>query len=691
MNPTMSLLPESINHIWMVALYPLIAFFLILFIRSFDFPGSRVFKVKEVSMLLTVLSTFVGLVHTAVAAVQGFAYGGGNFPTVEMNIPWIHAGGLTLSVGYLFDNMSLMMLFVVTFISMLIQIYTHGYMEHDKGYCKFFAYLALFNFSMLGLVLSTNLFQIYIFWELVGVCSYLLIGFWFTKPSAAKAAVKAFLMNRVGDFGFLIGILLFLFITFSWWKTQYLPTHPEQVLLSFRGFGEAAVYASQLVGPGAFAMIALLIFMGPMAKSAQVPLHTWLPDAMEGPTPISALIHAATMVAAGIYLVGRVYPVFNESHTAMTFVAVIGVLTAFIAATIALTQMDIKKALAYSTVSQLGFMMAAMGVGAFTAGLFHLMTHAFFKAMLFLCSGSVIHAMHDEQDMRHMGGLAKHLPVTHLTYLIGTIAISGLLFFSGFWSKDMILIGALVKQPVLFLLLTLTAGMTSFYMFRTYFLTFTGEFRGHHEPHHESKVMTIPLAILAVPSIAIGLLLSGHIHGLPAFSDYIYFGAHVAGEGHHLPETVPVIHLLGLSLDLSPLTQEVGLTPFLTFPLAAWLSMLVGTIGFMVAYLLYRSPAPFVVEDAIKQKLPKIYQLFSNKWYFDEAYQAFVDRVYMVFARGSANFDKNQIDGAVNLAGQTVMSAGYGLRQLQSGKVQTYIAVLFYSVCVISLVLIYLA
>lgn len=642
-----------IEHIWLVPLYPLIASLLIILGRAF-----HLIPKKETSMLLTVGATTLGLVHAVAALVWLFQQGPEHVVPIEQNFAWLQAGPLTLSVGYLLDAMSVMMLFVVTFISLFIQIYTHGYMEHDAGYSKFYAYLALFNFSMLGLVLSTNLFQIYIFWELVGVCSYLLIGFWFTRPAAGKAAVKAFLMNRVGDFGLLIGLLGFLFYTFGWWQ-QYIAAHPEQALLSFRGFAEAAPQALAAAGPVAFATIAILIFMGPMAKSAQVPLHTWLPDAMEGPTPISALIHAATMVAAGIYLVGRVYPVFTQSEVAMTVVATIGTITAVIAATIALTQVDIKKALAYSTVSQLGFMMAAMGIGAFTAGLFHLFTHAFFKAMLFLCSGSVIHALHDEQDMRKMGGLMKYLPVTGWTYLIGTLSISGFLL-SGFWSKDEILLSAQSAAPVVYYVLSFTAGLTAFYMFRTFFMTFMGEYRGHHKPHHESKVMTFPLVVLAIPSIAIGYLLSGHVAGMPAFGEYIHFG--------------PVVEEHAATV--------MGLNP------VAWGSLAVGIVGALVAYLFY-GPKPVLSADKIRKTFPTYYDLFANKWYFDDLYQAFVEKVYLVFAQGSANFDRTAIDGVVNGTGRSVASAGAVLRELQTGKVQFYIAVLFFSVVVLSLALTY--
>jgi NAD(P)H-quinone oxidoreductase subunit 5 len=642
-----------IDNVWLVPFYPLLAFVLIVLGR-----GTRLMPVKEMAMALTVGGTAVGLAH-AVSALFWLLSGPTPAP-IEMNWSWLQAGPLNLSVGYLLDSMSVMMLFVVTFISLLIQIYTHGYMGKDPGYAKFYGYLALFNFSMLGLVLSTNLFQMYIFWELVGVSSYLLIGFWFTRPSAGQAAVKAFLMNRVGDFGFLLGILSFLFFGFAWWQAQ-----PDTVLLSFSAMEAAAPVVREAVGPGLFAIIALLIFMGPMAKSAQLPLHTWLPDAMEGPTPISALIHAATMVAAGVYLVGRVYPIFQQSEIAMSVVATIGTLTALVAATIALTQTDIKKALAYSTVSQLGFMIAAMGVGAYTAGLFHLFTHAFFKAMLFLCSGSVIHALHDEQDMRHMGGLMKYLPVTGATYLIGTLSISGFLL-SGFWSKDEVLIGA-IDHPLIFGVLSFTAGLTAFYMFRSFFMTFTGKYRGHHEPHHEDPVMTMPLVVLAVPSIGIGYLLSGYMSGVPAFGDYIH-AAHTSHSAlqeaiHHGP------HILGLNS-------------------VAVASLLIGVAGAVVAYLFY-GPKPVLSADWFRRQFPSLYQLFTHKWYFDDLYSAFVNRVYLKFARLTAAFDRAGLDGLVNLTANTVVVSGFGLKALQSGRIQAYIAVMFFAVVVLSLLFVY--
>ncbi|MBX2859716.1 MAG: NADH-quinone oxidoreductase subunit L [Vampirovibrio sp.] len=648
-----------IDNIWMVPVYPLIATVLIILGR-----GLNLYKIKELSMSLTVLSTFCGLIH-ALFALQWMFGQGEHVVPIEQNYVWLSAGAIQLSMGYLLDSMSVMMLFVVTFVSLLIQIYTHGYMKHDAGYSKFYAYLALFNFSMLGLVLSTNLFQIYVFWELVGVSSYLLIGFWFTRPSAAKAAVKAFMMNRVGDFGFLVGILTLVYFTVidggNWWQ-QHLAANPDQAFLSFRALGDAAPYIMENVGPLIFAIMALLIFMGPMAKSAQLPLHTWLPDAMEGPTPISALIHAATMVAAGVYLVGRTYPIFMESSSAMVIVAVLGTATALVAATIAVTQVDIKKALAYSTMSQLGYMVAAMGVGAFSAGLFHLFTHAFFKAMLFLCSGSVIHACEDEQDMRKMGGLMKKLPVTGWTYLAGTVAISGLAYTSGFWSKDEILVGAHDYSQIIYYVLLFTAGLTSFYMFRTYFMTFLGKYRGEAHVHHEDPVMVTPLAILAIPSLFIGALLSGIVFpGWPAFSQYI---------AYHVPGVEHAAHHFDAFSGI-PLTSTI-----------------VALIGLFAAFFMY-GPMRVIDPDMFRRLLAPLYNLSINKWYFDDIYDNFVENYCMVSAKVSSWFDRTVIDGLVNGTALMVMSGGSGMRQLQSGKVQVYLGALFFSVFILSLAFIY--
>jgi NAD(P)H-quinone oxidoreductase subunit 5 len=642
-----------LENIWLVPLYPLVASLTIILGRWF-----RLMPVRELAMLLTVGATGAGLVH-AVGALQ-WLLSNPQVKAIETNIPWLTAGPLQLKMGTLIDPMSVMMLLVVTFISLFIQIYTHGYMSHDKGYCRFYAYLAMFNFAMLGLVLSTNLFQMYIFWELVGVCSFLLIGFWYHREPAAKACLKAFLMNRVGDLGLLVGILALLGLSFPWWQVA-LAKFPDMSLLSFQMLPQAAEFTFNQVlaqhgdafGPVVFTIITLLIFMGPMAKSAQLPLHTWLPDAMEGPTPISALIHAATMVAAGVYLTARVFPMLELSPWASGIIASIGAATALVAATIALTQVDIKKALAYSTVSQLGFMMAAIGVGAVPAALFHLFTHAFFKAMLFLGSGSVIHACEDEQDMRQMGGLLKKLPITGFTYFIGCLSISGFLL-SGFWSKDLILLGAL-KNPPIFAILAFTAGMTAFYMFRTFFMTFMGKYRGTAHVHHESPVMVLPLVVLAVPSLAVGFLLSGLVPGVPSFQQL--FVPHI------------VEHLTPLQHDIEH-NVMFGLNPL------AWASLGIGMLGAFAAMLFYGAK-PVISADWFRRTFAPLYVLFNRKWYFDELYQnVIVNRLYMPFARLSSGFDKGVLDGVVGLAGYSVLVGGGALRAVQNGSVQWYLAIL---------------
>jgi proton-translocating NADH-quinone oxidoreductase chain L len=504
---------------------------------------------------------------------------------------------------------------------------------------------------MLGLVLSTNLIQMYMFWELVGVSSYLLIGFWFHKPAAAAASIKAFLVNRVGDFGFLLGILLLLAVTFGWWQGYYLNIHPEQALLSFRGFEALAGGLATSIPAWLLGTIGILIFAGPMAKSAQVPLHTWLPDAMEGPTPISALIHAATMVAAGVFLIARVYPLLHISmDITMPFITWIGVTTAVVGAIIALSQTDIKKALAYSTMSQLGFMVCAMGLGAYTAGLFHLFTHAFFKAMLFLCSGSVIHACEDEQDMRQMGGLMKKLPVTGLTYLVGTVAISGLFWTSGFWSKDEILAVALHNNPVVYWILSATAGLTAFYMFRTFFMTFTGAYRGNAHVHHEDKVMITPLLILAVPSALIGLALSGFMGNLPAFGSYITYA--LQSHSWHTAHTI-----------MDAMFNDVGNK--------SQLIALAGVGLASVFYLFKWSSTAWV-----KKLLAPFYALSTHKFYFDDIYEGLVQGGLVLQAQLNAGFDKYVIDGFVNLVGKTTLMKGTLVTRLNSGRLQTYVATL---------------
>jgi NAD(P)H-quinone oxidoreductase subunit 5 len=609
-------------------------------------------------------------------------------PTYLYSIDWAAAGSFHLKMGYTIDHLTALMLVIVTSVAFLVMVYTDGYMAHDKSYVRFYAYLSLFSSSMLGLVISPNLVQVYIFWELVGMCSYLLIGFWFDRPSAADACQKAFVTNRVGDFGLLLGMLGL------YWATG-----------TFE-FGLMGERLEQLVSSGALSsslavIFAILVFMGPVAKSAQAPLHVWLPDAMEGPTPISALIHAATMVAAGVFLIARMYPVFEHVPAAMNVIAWTGAATAFIGATTAITQNDIKKGLAYSTMSQLGYMVMAMGVGAYGAGLFHLMTHAYFKAMLFLGSGSVIHGMEDvvghnpalAQDMRLMGGLRKYMPVTAFTFLLGTLAICGIPPFAGFWSKDEILSEAFASNPLLWLVGWLTAGMTAFYMFRMYFSTFEGKFRGtdeaiknqllgrmnfgpgamnvaelahedhddHHEEHHHASephespwTMTLPLVMLAIPSVLIGLV------GTP-FHNYF-------GEFIHAPGALEAAHEFDMMEFLIMGGSSVG----------------VGLIGITLATMMYLQGK--ISPKSIAAKIPTLYQFSLNKWYFDNVYdQVFVIGLRRV-ARQVMEIDYRVVDGAVNLTGLATLLGGEGLKYFENGRAQFYALIFLGAVLVMVVV-----
>ncbi len=617
----------------------------------------------------------------------------GHEPYTQM-FEWAAAGDFHLSMGYVIDPLASLMLVIVTTVAFLVMVYTDGYMAHDPGYVRFYAYLSLFSSSMLGLVISPNLVQVYIFWELVGMCSYLLIGFWFNRKAAADACQKAFVTNRVGDFGLLLGILGL------YWATR-----------SFE-FDVVGTRLQDLVASGAIpgaiaALLAILVFLGPVAKSAQFPLHVWLPDAMEGPTPISALIHAATMVAAGVFLIARMFPMFEGIPSSMTVIAWTGAFTAFLGASIAITQNDIKKGLAYSTMSQLGYMVMAMGVGAYSAGLFHLMTHAYFKAMLFLGSGSVIHGMesavgHDAayaQDMRMMGGLRKYMPITSLTFLVGTLAISGIPPFAGFWSKDEVLGATFTANPVLWLIGYLTAGITAFYMFRMYFMTFEGKFRGNdaavkqtirneqlqamglafgpgamdpreltmeaaheeevhsddhhgHDPHESPLTMTLPLLILAVPSTLIGLV------GTP-FHNYFEAFIHAPGE------TVQ-------------LAAEAGQETLSEFYVMAGSSVGISLIGISIATLMYLRHK--IDPGAIAAKIPSLYQLSKNKWYIDEIYNELFVKGSRRLARQVLEVDSKVVDGVVNLAGLATLLTGEGLKYLENGRAQFYALIIFVAV-----------
>lgn len=561
-------------------------------------------------------------------------------PQVVFYFDFINTGGLRIPISFLIDQLSVLFLLIITGVGSLIHIYSAAYMHEEEAphFARYFAYLNLFVFSMLLLVMGSNFVVMFVGWEGVGLCSYLLIGYWFGNNNYNNAAKKAFVMNRIGDLGFLLAIF--------WMIGQF-------GSISYTEVFAKAPAASLAVITG----ITMLLFVGAMGKSAQIPLYTWLPDAMAGPTPVSALIHAATMVTAGIYMIARSNVLYSLAPASQDLVAIIGIATALFAATIALKQNDIKKVLAYSTVSQLGLMFLALGVGAYTSGVFHVMTHAFFKALLFLGAGSVIHAMHHEQDILKMGGLKSKLPITHLTFLIGCLAIAGLPPFAGFFSKDEILIAALQKNPIYYVLAVATSLMTAFYMFRLYFLTFSGNFRGtdHQWSHlHESPLaMTFPLMALAVLSIVGGwvgipALFMEDAHWLSAFLQPVIAPP---TEAHHLEHSVEWM-LMGALLALV-------------------------LIAILFASRLYGKK--FDGENTESG----IGRLLANKWYVDEIYDAIIVRPLDAFASFLGKVVDNRIiDGLVNGVGKAVQFSGRQLRLLQSGQVGSYVLIMVVSLIV---------
>jgi NADH-quinone oxidoreductase subunit L len=564
-----------------------------------------------------------------------------NGPPIHVTLySWITSGAFDVSIGFSIDRLTAAMLLLVTIVSGLVHVYTIGYMHGEPGYARFFAYVALFTFSMLMLVMADNFLQLYVFWEAVGLCSYLLIGHWYDRKSACDAATKAFVVNRVGDFGFGLGIML-IFVTFG--SLQYDQVFAHAILVD----GQTINLLKPLGGEwlvGTLTVICLLLFAGAVGKSAQVPLHVWLPDAMEGPTPISALIHAATMVTAGVFLVARLAPLYNLAPAAMDVVAVTGGLTAIFAATIALTQNDIKRVVAYSTVSQLGYMMMACGLGAYTAGMFHLLTHGAFKALLFLCCGSIIIALHHEQDMRRMGGLKDKLPITYWTMVIGSLALAGFPFTAGFFSKDEILLGAWSAGglgQILAVVGLITAFLTAFYSFRLVFVIFWGE--SHVDPHHAdhihepSPTMTVPLVVLAILSIA-----TGYFH-IPSFISPV-LPTLGGGEVHHGDPAANVIMLFASAM---------------------------GIAGLVAAYVVYvRFPR---LPQRLAEKWKQAYALSFNKWYVDEFYDRTIVKPTVDLANGLwRKVDVAVIDALVNgVASATVLWAR-GMRLVQSGEVQHY-------------------
>ena len=564
-----------------------------------------------------------------------FDVAGGHHSTIRL-YTWLTSGMLDVHIGLSIDRLTSVMLLLVTTVSALVHVYTIGYMQGEPGYARFFSYIALFTFSMLMLVLADNFLQLFVFWEAVGLCSYLLIGHWYERQSAVAAATKAFVVNRVGDFGFMLGLLL-VFTTFD--SLDY--------ATAFANVGPATAQVMNILEPvgGSFevstiTVICLLLFMGAIGKSAQFPLHVWLPDAMEGPTPICALIHAATMVTAGVFMVARLAPLYNASPAAMSVVAVVGAITMVLGATIALTQTDIKRVVAYSTMSQLGYMMMACGLGAYAAGIYHLMTHGAFKALLFLGCGSVIIALHHEQDMRRMGGLKDRLPITYWTFVIGSLALAGFPLTAGFFSKDDVLVSAWAAGPlgqVLSMFGVLTALLTAFYSFRLVFVTFWGPSRvdQQHAAHvHEpSPTMTVPLVILAVLSIATGYV------GIPEFLAPVFEG----GDGAHG----------GGAMGIMLLATAMGL---------------LGIGGAYYAYVLHPS-----LPDRWAHQWRTAYEWSFHKWYFDEAYDRSIVRpTFTVAVELWKRIDVAVIDGAVNGVARAIAWGAWFLRLVQSGQTQHY-------------------
>ncbi len=558
-------------------------------------------------------------------------------PITQSLFTWIPSGDFLININLYVDQLTAIMLLVVTSVGLLVCIYSAGYMHGEDGYYRFYSYIPLFIFSMLMLVLSDNLLTLFIFWEAVGLCSYFLIGYYFNRRSATNAAKKAFIVNRVGDLAFGIGIML------TYWTFDTIYLHGEDGILE-----KAYHYAEHGVSGGTLTAIGILLFLGACGKSAQFPLHVWLPDAMEGPTPVSALIHAATMVTAGIYMVARSYTIFTASEDAMLFVAVIGSITAVMGASIALTQHDIKKVVAYSTVSQLGYMALALGTGAWVAAIFHLMTHAFFKGLLFLGSGSVIHGMHGEQDMRKMGGLRKHMPITFWTFLIGSAANAGIFPLAGFWSKDEIIVGAWISDSpfgkVAAIMALFAAFLTALYMFRLVFRVFFGEekFDSHVHPHESGPWMAVPLVILAVASVFVGFV------GFPP-EDGVFH--------HFLHESFHHIHAHHVSMTM---TYAFGI-----------ISTVVALSGVVVAYVTYMRKS--INTDELAERFSGVYNFLLNKWYIDEFFMAAVVNPL----KDIANFlwkivDVKIIDGIVNGVGYGISGTSQRLRKVQTGMVANY-------------------
>ena len=607
--------------IWLIFLLPLFSFLIVsLFLRPFFNHKPQLGGYVAIAAIFSSFLLSIWVLMGVLAA-----------PSHELPVPdvnWvIIEGGVTIHLGLLVDSLTAVMLIVVTLVSLMVQIYSQGYMHGDPGYHRYFAFMSLFTASMLGLVLADNLVFMFVFWEMVGLCSYLLIGFWFHKPAARNAATKAFVVTRLGDFGFLVAILVLFFNTGTF------------DIAELHGLAVAGAIAGTTL-----TWVAIGIFSGAVGKSAQFPLHVWLPDAMEGPTPVSALIHAATMVAAGVFLVARTFPLFAHSVEAVTTVAIIGGFTAIFAASIGLVMTDIKRVLAYSTISQLGYMMLGLGTGGIAIGIFHLFNHAFFKALLFLGAGSVNHAT-GTFDMRLMGGLRRMMPWTYGTFVIASLSIAGIWPLAGFWSKDEILASSLGSQPILFVLALLTVFMTAFYMFRVVFMTFGGEYRGgspeaHGHPHESPPVMVVPMVILAVLAVVSGFW---NVTG-----QFGVFMGH--GETHGFAE---------------------GFFGILTHSLP-WVSLMMAGLGILLAYAIYS--AKWLSAERIGSWFKPLYTLFYSKYWFDELYEGVLVRMALIngFFAGLQQFDTHGVDGMVNGIADGTIAGGRALRRAQTGQLQLY-------------------
>ncbi|HHT7085435.1 TPA: NADH-quinone oxidoreductase subunit L [Bacillus cereus] len=613
-----------IDYVWLIPLFPLVSFLLLIIFGK---------KIREGSSVLSIFFVFLSFICAVLVLIERLS----TVP-VKHKWVWLRTGDIDISFGFEVTALGALMLFIVTLVSLLVHVYSKGYMKGEERLPTFYAYLGLFTFAMLGLVISPNLLQLYIFWELVGLGSFLLIGFYFFKEEARAAAKKAFIMTRIGDVGLFIGMILIF-----WHAGSF------EYDAIFR-----AIHTGDLT-PTMITITAILIFIGAMGKSGQFPLHTWLPDAMEGPTPVSALIHAATMVAAGVYLVATMFPLFSASAVAMQTVAIVGAFTAIFAASIGLVQTDIKRVLAYSTVSQLGYMMLALGSAGYVAGVFHLTTHAFFKALLFLAAGSVIHAVHT-QNINKMGGLQKKMKVTAALFLIGTLAISGVPLLSGFFSKDEILAATWMNgNYVLFILAVIAAFLTAFYMFRLYFLVFTGEAKTKEDVHESPRIMTYPMIVLGVLAVVAGYI------NTPWFGTFL-------GDW--------------LTKDVAFKVQEAHGPVWIMI-----VATLVSLAGIALAYFIYGKKS--IARDWAGGEEAPLYKILKEKYYVDELYNMTVIPITKGIPHVLRLFEVYVVEGIAVLIGSLVKGISAIGSRLQNGNVQVYGTVTAVSLAVLFIILLY--